>query len=61
MSAGQFGLLGMKERAKLIGAEVSVVSQLGKGTRVHLRVPRRQPADDGKNVKIVNTVKKVRR
>jgi two-component system sensor histidine kinase DegS len=60
MSAGQFGLLGMKERAKLIGAEISVVSQPGKGTRVHLRVLRRQPADDGKKVKIINTVKKDR-
>ena len=59
--AGQFGLLGMRERAKLIGAEINVVSALGKGTRVHLRVPRRQPAEDDRNVKIINTAKKGRR
>ena len=60
-SAGQFGLLGMRERAKLIGAEINVVSAPGKGTRVHLRVPRRQPAEDDRNVKIINTAKKGRR
>ncbi|MBP8597991.1 MAG: sensor histidine kinase [Selenomonas sp.] len=59
--AGQFGLLGMRERAKLIGAEINVVSAPGKGTRVHLRVPRRQPAEDDRNVKIINTAKKGRR
>ena len=60
-SAGQFGLLGMRERAKLIGAEINVVSAPGKGTRVHLRVPRHQPAEDDRNVKIINTAKKGRR
>ena len=60
-SAGQFGLLGMRERAKLIGAEINVMSAPGKGTRVHLRVPRHQPAEDDRNVKIINTAKKGRR
>ena len=29
----------MRERAKIIGAEFSIASAPGKGTRVHLRVP----------------------
>ncbi len=36
---GHFGIVGMKERAAIIGAELSVVSAKGKGTRVHLRLP----------------------
>lgn len=36
---GHFGIVGMKERARLIGAELSVTSKPGQGTRVHLRVP----------------------
>lgn len=36
---GHFGLLGMEERAHLIGAELKVISAVGKGTRVHLSVP----------------------
>ena len=34
-----FGLVSMKERAKMIGAEFQVTSAIGKGTRVHLRIP----------------------
>ena len=34
-----FGLVNMQERAKIIGAEFSVTSKPGKGTRVHLRIP----------------------
>ena len=34
-----FGLMSMKERAKMIGAEFQVTSAPGKGTRVHLRIP----------------------
>lgn len=56
--AGQFGLLGMKERAKLIGAEINVISAIGKGTRVHLRVPRRQRADNSQPVKDSKAAKK---
>ena len=40
---GHFGVLGMKERARIIGAELAVKSAPGKGTRVHLRVPNRTP------------------
>ena len=37
-----FGLVSMKERAKMIGAEFQVTSAPGKGTRVHLRIPYRK-------------------
>lgn len=43
---GHFGVLGMKERARIIGAEFLVKSAPGKGTRVHLRVPNRAPRDE---------------
>jgi two-component system sensor histidine kinase DegS len=36
---GHFGLVSMKERAKIVGAELNISSQPGKGTRVHLRIP----------------------
>ena len=36
---GHYGILGMQERAGIIGADLSVVSAPGKGTRVHLRLP----------------------
>ena len=35
--SGHFGMLGMAERAHIIGADLSVVSAPGKGTRVHLK------------------------
>lgn len=38
--AGGFGLGGMRERAHLLGGELSVVSSPGAGTRVTARVPR---------------------
>ncbi len=34
---GHFGMLGMEERAHIIGAELTVASEPGKGTRVHLK------------------------
>ena len=37
--AGSFGLVGMRERARLIGAELEVRSNPGGGTRVRVRVP----------------------
>lgn len=48
-----FGLMSMKERAKMIGAEFQVMSAPGKGTRVHLRIPFKKedvavPQDDAK-------------
>ncbi|BAL82206.1 putative sensor histidine kinase DegS [Selenomonas ruminantium subsp. lactilytica TAM6421] len=53
-----FGLTGMRERAKIIGAELSITSAVGEGTRVHLRVPNREPQMDTKDVKVVNTPNK---
>jgi signal transduction histidine kinase len=38
-SRGHFGLLGMRERARRMGGEVSVVSAAGEGTTVEVRVP----------------------
>lgn len=35
---GHFGMVGMEERARIIGAELNVTSKPGIGTRVHLRV-----------------------
>jgi signal transduction histidine kinase len=34
-----YGLRTMRERARLLGGEVVVTGQPGKGTMVHLRVP----------------------
>jgi signal transduction histidine kinase len=36
---GHFGLLGMRERARRMGGEISVTSAPGAGTTVELRVP----------------------
>jgi two-component system sensor histidine kinase DegS len=36
---GHFGLVSMKERAKIVGAQLNISSEPGKGTRVHLRIP----------------------
>ena len=36
---GRFGLVGMNERARLIGGELEIQSALGEGTRVIARVP----------------------
>ena len=38
-------MIGMEERAKLIGAEIQILSELGKGTKVHLRVRNRMVED----------------
>ncbi|MEO8049281.1 MAG: two-component regulator propeller domain-containing protein [Acidobacteriota bacterium] len=37
--AGHFGMIGMKERASQIGAEMEVASTPGRGTKVSVRVP----------------------
>lgn len=37
---GHFGMVGMEERARIIGAELNVTSKPGAGTRVHLRISR---------------------
>jgi signal transduction histidine kinase len=35
---GRFGLVGMKERAELVGGELTIESDLGQGTAVRLKV-----------------------
>jgi PAS domain S-box-containing protein len=40
---GSFGLIGLRERAYLLGGSVSVESQPGRGTRVELRLPAPEP------------------
>ena len=49
----RFGLLGMRERAKIIGAELNITSAPGEGTRVHLRIPNKLPIVDTKDVKVI--------
>ena len=34
-----FGLIGMRERAMLLGGQLTITSQLGEGTRVEVIVP----------------------
>jgi len=41
-SPGSFGLVGMRERARLIGAELEVSSEPQSGTRISVRVPLEQ-------------------
>ncbi|WP_405744254.1 sensor histidine kinase [Anaerovibrio slackiae] len=36
---GHFGILGMEERAKLIGASLNVISNPGEGTKIHVKMP----------------------
>ncbi len=39
VASGRFGLIGMRERANLVGARLRIESTVGTGTRVSLRVP----------------------
>ena len=41
--AGHYGLLGMRERARLAGGALEVTSQPGAGTILHLCLPLRPP------------------
>ncbi len=34
-----YGVLSMQERAKIIGAELKIISEVGKGTKVHCKMP----------------------
>jgi two-component system, NarL family, sensor histidine kinase UhpB len=36
---GSYGLLGLRERASLLGGEASIMSAPGEGTRVEIRLP----------------------
>jgi signal transduction histidine kinase len=38
-----FGLLGLRERAALLGGEVSIESAPGRGTIIEMRLPHPQP------------------
>lgn len=53
--AGKFGILGMQERAKIIGAELNILSAPGKGTRVHLRILNKSTSAGQDNVKAIRT------
>jgi len=44
--AGHFGLLGMRERATLLGGSFRIHTAPGEGTRVTVRLPARPPASD---------------
>src|SRR5689334_20615464 len=45
---GHFGLLGISERAKRLGAELKIQSLPGKGTLVEVRVALNQPTDENR-------------
>ena len=45
-SRGKLGLIGMAERARLIGGELEVSSQIGKGTKIIVKAPTKL-YDDG--------------
>jgi signal transduction histidine kinase len=44
---GHYGLRGMRERARRIGADIAVTSESGRGTRVVVRLPGSTPAGLG--------------
>jgi signal transduction histidine kinase len=43
---GHLGLVSMQERAQQIGAELDIQTEPGRGTKVILRVPRREPSSE---------------
>ena len=51
LSAGSsLGILGMRERARLLGGELTIAGALGAGTTVRVRIPETHPTlpKDGK-------------
>jgi signal transduction histidine kinase len=46
-SAGHYGLLGMVERAELIGAALKIISRPGQGTRIEIDLPLKPPPRQG--------------
>jgi signal transduction histidine kinase len=44
--AGSLGLLGMHERAQLVGGEFSITGTQGKGTTITVRVPLNRAAGE---------------
>lgn len=51
---GHFGLVGMQERARMIGAELGIDSRPGSGTLVRLRLPRGNPAPTQKDISLTS-------
>ena len=45
--SGSFGLLGLRERAQMLGGEVTIGKRAGGGTRLSVRVPAHPPALSG--------------
>lgn len=45
-SAGNFGMMGLQERAQLFGGDVTILSTPGKGTTIRLVMPRQAPPVD---------------
>jgi two-component system sensor histidine kinase DegS len=45
-TGGGFGLIGMRERAELVGGKLAVVSAPGEGTTVSVVVPAKRIGDD---------------
>jgi signal transduction histidine kinase len=43
---GSFGLIGMRERAVLLGAQINVVSKPGQGTEILLHIPLQEVAEN---------------
>ena len=44
---GHYGLMGMRERARMAGGAFRLEASPGRGTRVELRLPRREGRSDG--------------
>jgi len=38
-SGGHYGLMGLHERARLIGGQLTIISALGKGTTLQMSIP----------------------
>jgi signal transduction histidine kinase len=47
MQSSRLGLLGMRERAEMLGGSLAIESTPGTGTTVHVQVPYEEPASDG--------------
>jgi len=43
---GHYGLLGMRERVRLVGGSVDVFSEPGRGTQIVIRFPLENPTHD---------------
>jgi hypothetical protein len=44
LARGRLGLLGMRERAEMLGGQLEIESKPGAGTKVHVQAPVHQPA-----------------